>query len=76
MIYIHGKIISRILQIIENYLLESYLDFFSNKNLIPEIRGIALMISHMFDGFQVLTNNSIDPEILVECRKDAYKNWF
>jgi P4 family phage/plasmid primase-like protien len=64
---IDGKIISRILQVIENNLLEFYVDFFNSKGLI-ENNQVALI----FDGFQLLKNDIINQDILNECRKVAF----
>jgi hypothetical protein len=63
---IDGKIISRVLQVIENDLLELYLDFFNSKGLIENCQ-VALI----FDGFQLLINDTINQELLNECRKLA-----
>jgi hypothetical protein len=63
---IDGKIISRVLQVIENDLLELYLDFFNSKGLV-ENNQVALI----FDGFQLLINDTINQELLNECRKLA-----
>ena len=63
---IDGKIISRILQVIENDLLELYLDFFNSKGLIENCQ-VALI----FDGFQLLINDTINQELLNECRQLA-----
>ena len=63
---ISGKIISRILQVIENDLLEFYVNFFSEKGLIVD-NYIALI----FDGFQLLKNEAITQELLDECVKQA-----
>jgi hypothetical protein len=63
---IDGKIISRVLQVIENDLLELYLDFFNSKGLI-ENNQVALI----FDGFQLIKNDSINEELLNECHKLA-----
>ena len=65
---INGKIISRILQVIENDLLEIYVEFFKSKSLIINNNQIALI----FDGFQVFINDTINQELLDECRKDAF----
>jgi hypothetical protein len=65
---IQGKIISRILQVIENDLLEFYLEFFNSKGCINHFQ-VALI----FDGFQLLINDSITQELLNECRKLAFE---
>ena len=66
---INGKIISRILQVIENDLLECYLEFFKSKSLIVNNNQVALI----FDGFQVLINDAINQDLLDECEKFALK---
>ena len=58
-----GKIISRILQVMENELLETHIEFFTNKGLING-DNVALI----FDGLQLHNNNLIDEELLEECR--------
>jgi len=63
---ISGKIISRILQIVENDLLEFYVDFFNEKGLI-----VDNYISLIFDGFQLLKNEAITQDLLDECVKEA-----
>ena len=65
---INGKIISRILQVIENDLLEIYVEFFKSKGLIINNNQVALI----FDGFQILNNDAINQELLDECRKEAF----
>lgn len=65
---INGKIISRILQVIENQLLELYLEFFNSKGFI-----INNQVALIFDGFQLLINDAITQELLNECRLFAYE---
>ena len=65
---VSGKIISRILQVIENDLLEFYLEFFNEKGLIKD-NQVALI----FDGFQVLADHAINQELLDECSKSAFE---
>ena len=55
---IEGKTISRILQVIENDLLELYLEFFNSKSLLVKYND-GFIISLIFDGFQLLKNNLI-----------------
>ena len=64
---IEGKTISRILQIIENDLLESYVEWSNSKGFI-ENGSISLI----FDGFQLLKKHNITDELLEECKKNAY----
>ena len=64
---INGKIISRILQIIENQLLELYLEFFNNKGFIIDNQVVLI-----FDGFQLHINDNINQDLLNQCRKYAF----
>lgn len=64
---IRGKVISRILQVIENDLLEAYLDW-SNMNDLSGDNNVALI----FDGFQLLSKFNITDDMLNECRKYAF----
>ena len=66
---ITGKVISRILQIIENQLLEAYLDWGYKNGFIDEDNNVSLI----FDGFQLLSKHNITDELLQECRKYAIK---
>ena len=65
---IEGKTISRILQIIENDLLELYLDFFNSKGLIVNNNQVSLI----FDGLQLLVNDDINDDLLKECSKFTF----
>lgn len=72
---IMGKTISRILQNIENDLLESYINFLYDKGVIDviEIDGIkGLQVSLIFDGFQLLLNDKVTDDLLKECRSHAF----
>ena len=64
---VEGKTISRILQVIENELLELYLNFFDSKGLIVKYAD-GFIVSLIFDGFQLLYNEAINDELLNECR--------
>ncbi len=64
---ISGKIISRILKIVENDLLEFYVNFFNDKGLL-----VDNYISLIFDGFQLLQNEATTQELLDECVKAAF----
>jgi len=64
---ITGKTISRILQVIENNLLETYIDFFINKGLIPQYND-GYEVALIFDGLQLRANDKINDELLNECR--------
>jgi P4 family phage/plasmid primase-like protien len=67
---IEGKTISRILQIIENDLLESYMEWANNKGYIKD--DLYEQISLIFDGFQLLKKHNITDELLEECMQYAY----
>jgi hypothetical protein len=62
-----GKIISRILQVIENQLLETYIEFFLNKGLIPKYDD-GYEVALIFDGLQLRSNELITDQLLDECR--------
>jgi hypothetical protein len=64
---ISGKIISRILQVIENNLLETYIEFFNHKGLISKFNE-GYEVALIFDGLQLRTNELINDELLNECR--------
>jgi phage/plasmid-associated DNA primase len=63
---IEGKVISRILQIIENDMLECYLEFFMDKGFINKEK---LEVSLIFDGFQLRCHEGITQGLLDECRQ-------
>ena len=63
---IEGKTISRILQIIENNLLESYIEWAYDKGFIEDNQ-----ISLIFDGFQLLSKHNITDDMLIECQDYA-----
>lgn len=64
---IEGKSISRILQVIENNLLECYIEWAHNKGFIDEKNQVALI----FDGFQLLSKFDITDDLLLECANFA-----
>ena len=64
---ISGKTISRILQVVENDLLENYIDFFINKELISNYKD-GYEVALIFDGLQLRQNENITDELLNECR--------
>jgi P4 family phage/plasmid primase-like protien len=68
---ISGKIISRILQVIENNLLETYIEFFNDKGLISKFND-GYEVALIFDGLQLRTNDKINDELLDECRLYAF----
>lgn len=65
---IAGKTISRILQVIENDLLETYVEFFINQGLITKYND-GYEVALIFDGLQLRLNDKINDELLNECRK-------
>jgi len=68
---LNGKIISRILQVIENNLLECYIEFCLNKDVIPKYKD-GYQVCLIFDGFQLINNPKINDEFIDEMRKYAY----
>jgi len=66
-----GKTISRILQVVENKLLENYLVFSINNDLIPKFKD-GYQVSLIFDGFQLIKNKRITNQLLEEMRKQAF----
>ena len=60
---ISGKVISRILQVIENDLLMAYVEWANSKGFLGDDNEIALI----FDGFQILSKYNITDEHLREC---------
>jgi len=67
-----GKTFSRILQIVENDLLECYIDYCQKHNLIPEYKNHP-QVSLIFDGFQLVNNDKITQELLDDMRKVAFE---
>lgn len=65
-----GKTIARILQIIENNLLETYVEYFVNEGLIDRYED-GYCVSLIFDGFQILKTANITETILNDCRMYA-----
>lgn len=64
---ITGKTISRILQNIENDLLETYIEFFIQEGLMSQFED-GYEIALIFDGFQIIKNDEVDGEMLNKCR--------
>jgi hypothetical protein len=62
-----GKTISRVLQVIENQMLELYTEFFTAKGFVLKYFG-GYAISLIFDGLQLELNPNITDELLNECR--------
>ena len=67
-----GKTFSRILQIVENDLLECYIDYCQNHDLIPEYKNHP-QVCLIFDGFQLVANDKITQELLDDMRKVAFE---
>ena len=67
-----GKTFSRILQIVENDLLECYIDYCQNHNLIPQHKNHP-QVCLIFDGFQLVNNDKITQELLDDMRKVAFE---
>lgn len=70
-INISGKTISRILQVIENNVLQTNIEFCNNKGLLPKYRD-GYIVSLIFDGFQLPLNEQINQELLNECSLYTY----
>jgi len=62
-----GKVMSRILQVIENDMLECYIDYCKQKGFVPKYND-GDVASLVFDGFQLIKNNNIDSYLLEELR--------
>ncbi len=58
---------SRILQVIENNMLECYIDYSHQKGLIPKYKD-GYIVSLVFDGFQLIKNDDINGYLLEELR--------
>lgn len=65
-----GKVISRILQVIENDLLECYIEFCIDKNVIPKHKD-GYQVCMIFDGFQLIHNELIDEQFIDDMREYA-----
>ena len=63
-----GKAISRVLQTIENTILECHVDFFYKKGMINKVKN-AYEVVLIFDGLQISSNHDVTDELLAECRK-------
>lgn len=64
---IQGKVMSRILQVEENNMLECYINYCKNKGFIPKYKD-GDVVSLIFDGFQLIKNDNIDSYLLEELR--------
>jgi len=62
-----GKVMSRILQVIENNMLECYIKICHDKGLIPKYKD-GHIVSLVFDGFQLVKNDAINDDLLEELR--------
>lgn len=67
-----GKTVSKILQVVENSLLESYLDYCINNNLITKHKE-HYIISLIFDGFQLDKKLNINDDVLDDMRKYSFE---
>jgi hypothetical protein len=67
-----GKVISRILQIIENDVLECYIEYCYDNGFIPEYKNHK-QVCLIFDGFQLPYNDKIDEQFLDDMRKYAFE---
>lgn len=67
---LNGKVISRILQVIENNLLESYIEFCVNKEVIPKYKN-GYQVCLIFDGFQLISNPNINDQFIDDMREYA-----
>jgi len=75
----YGKCISKILQIIENNLLEHYVQFFVDRNYIPKVNINGKEYYHtslIFDGLQIPYHPDIvsNDKILKECQEYAFNH--
>ena len=75
----YGKCISKILQVIENNLLEHYVKFFIDKKLIPKVilNGKEYYLTSLiFDGLQIPYHPDIvsNDKILKECQEYAFNH--
>ncbi len=66
-----GKTISKILQVVENNMLESYIQYCLDNNIITTYK-CWYIVSLIFDGFQLEKKTNIDENTLDEIRKYAY----
>lgn len=64
---IQGKVMSRILQVEENNMLECYINYCKNKGFIPKYKD-GHIVSLVFDGFQLIKNDAINNDLLEELR--------
>ena len=62
-----GKVMSRILQFVENNMLECYINMCCEKGLIPKYKD-GYIVSLVFDGFQLIKNDNINGYLLEELR--------
>jgi len=67
-----GKTVSKILQVVENTLLESYLEYCINHNLITKYKN-HYIISLIFDGFQLDKKLDINDDVLDDMRKYCFE---
>lgn len=62
-----GKVMSRILQFVENNMLECYINMCCEKGLIPKYKD-GYVASLVFDGFQLIKNDDVNGYLLEELR--------
>ena len=67
-----GKVISRILQVIENDLLETYIEFCIDKEVIPKYKN-GYQVCLIFDGFQLIHNPNINDQFIEGMRIHAFE---
>ena len=73
----YGKCISKILQVIENDMLEHYIQFFYDNNLINKINLNGkeyYQTSLIFDGLQIFNSPSFNENILIQCQEYTFKH--
>lgn len=66
-----GKTVSKILQVVENDMLESYLEYCSDNNIVTSYKS-CYVISLIFDGFQLEKKSNINDDTLQLIRKYAF----
>ena len=67
-----GKTVSKILQVVENDMLESYLDYCISNDLITKYKN-RIIASLVFDGFQLDKKLDINCDVLDDMRKYAFE---
>ena len=67
-----GKTVSKILQVVENDMLESYLDYCISNDLITKYKN-RIIASLVFDGFQLDKKLDINCDVLNDMRKYTFE---